>query len=127
GVFAAAATMDREFCRTFARADGLPVVPHAVLRPGEELTGEQRAGLGLPVLVRPGHVVDGDGTLVTDWAELEAARPGGGEVFLDGIDPMPELSDGGVFARMWAADGLSYTELVSSLIESALRRGTSLR
>jgi D-alanine-D-alanine ligase len=206
GVFATAATNDREFCRAFARADGLPVVPHVVLRPGQELTDGERASLGLPVAVRPGHVAAGEGTVVTDWARLDdavaearsrgakvvvetvldartidvgvlagddpgdarasvpaegptvpadlphdvARRAGelavrafaalecsgaarvtfrlttGGELLLDGIDPMPELSAGGVLARMWAAEGLSYQDLVSSLINAALRAGTNL-
>jgi hypothetical protein len=31
-----------------------------------------------------------------------------------------------VLARMWAASGVSYADLVSSLITTALRKGTSL-
>ena len=206
GVFATAATMDREFCRKFAEAEGLPVVPHVVLRPGQELTGEDRARLGLPALVRSCRVASPAAVPVPSWEMLPAAlaivrdtdpkvvvesvlhartldigvlegeefgdarasvpaegstvpadvphdvaRAAGelavrafaalecsgavrvtvkltaaGELLLDGIDPMPEFSADGVLARMWAASGVSYQDLVSSLITTALRKGTSL-
>ena len=206
GVFAAAATMDREFCRTFAVAEGLPVVPHVVLRPGQELTAQQRATLGLPVLVRPCHVASTTAVPVSSWDVLPAAvaiaraaqekvvvesvlrartidvgvlegeefadarasvpaegstvpadlpadlaRAAGelairafaalecagavrvtfkltadGGLFLDGIDPTPDFASDGVLARMWAASGVSYRDLMSSLVATALRKGTSL-
>src|SRR5690606_4258696 len=40
GVFASAAAMDKEFTKRFAAADGIPVAPYAVLRPGAWLEPE---------------------------------------------------------------------------------------
>lgn len=206
GVFAAAATQDREFCRKFAAADGLPVVPHVVLRPGEELTDADRATLALPVLVRPSRVASTHAVPVSSWEVLPAALAivrgvdpkvvvesvlaartvdvsvlegtefgdatvsvpaegdtvpadlphdvvkllgelalqaysalecsgavrvtfkltTDGELFLDGLDPMPDFAPDGLVARMWAASGVTYADLVSSLVTTALRKGTSL-
>ena len=47
GVFASSVAMDHEFARKLFAAEGIPVVPHAVLREGESLTESDRRRLGL--------------------------------------------------------------------------------
>ncbi|HEU4424889.1 MAG TPA: D-alanine--D-alanine ligase A, partial [Pilimelia sp.] len=79
-VFASAATADREFTRTLAAAEGIPVIPYVVLRdPAAAVTEADRARLGLPVRVRPAKAGRaGAAVEVTEWARLpevvEAAR-----------------------------------------------------
>lgn len=75
GVLASAAGMDRELGATLVAADGLPVGDLVVLRPGAvTLTRQQRARLGLPVVVKPARVGSSVGTTrVTDWVTLDAA------------------------------------------------------
>ncbi len=54
GVLASAAAMDKEFTKKLLAAEGLPVGPYAVLRPGvATLTDADRERLGLPVFVKP--------------------------------------------------------------------------
>jgi D-alanine-D-alanine ligase len=75
GVLASAATMDKEFGQKLLAAEGLPVVPFAVLRRGvATLDHESRERLGLPVIVQPARAGSSAGTSkVTDWAELDSA------------------------------------------------------
>ncbi len=75
GVLASAAGMDKEFTKKLLAADGLPVGRAVVLRPGTAtLTPVQRAGLGLPVFVKPARAGSSVGiTRVTAWPELDAA------------------------------------------------------
>jgi len=74
GVFASAAAMDKEFTKRLAAADGIPVAPYAVLRPGAWLEPEDQQRLGLPVFVKPARAGSSHGvSKVTDWADLEAA------------------------------------------------------
>ncbi|HEX2418451.1 MAG TPA: D-alanine--D-alanine ligase family protein [Micromonosporaceae bacterium] len=74
GVFASAAAMDKEFAKKLFVADGLPVGAHAVLRPGDSLSTEQRQRLGLPVFVKPARGGSSIGiSKVTDWTQLDAA------------------------------------------------------
>ncbi len=72
GVLAASVALDHDFSRKLAAAAGLPVAPYAVLRGGSDLTGADRARLGLPVVVRPARGAGGV-TVVTDWAALPDA------------------------------------------------------
>ncbi|WP_067854294.1 D-alanine--D-alanine ligase family protein [Nocardia shimofusensis] len=75
GVLASAAGMDKEFTKKLLAAEGLPIGRQVVLRPGTAtLTDEQRAGLGLPVFVKPARAGSSIGiTKVDDWSGLEAA------------------------------------------------------
>ncbi len=75
GVLASAAGMDKEFTKKLLAADGLPVGPHAVLRPGRPgLHPEERERLGLPVFVKPARGGSSIGvTRVTSWDELPSA------------------------------------------------------
>ncbi|MGB9223736.1 MAG: D-alanine--D-alanine ligase A, partial [Mycobacterium sp.] len=54
GVLASAAGMDKEFTKKLLAAEGLPVGPHAVLRPSQPtLSLEECERLGLPAFVKP--------------------------------------------------------------------------
>jgi D-alanine-D-alanine ligase len=48
------------------------------------------------------------------------------DVYVNEINTMPGFTPTSMFPRMWAASGLTYPELVSRLIRTALRRGTGL-
>jgi D-alanine-D-alanine ligase len=50
-----------------------------------------------------------------------------GAVLVNEVNTMPGFTPASMFPRMWAASGVSYPELVSRLLEDALRRGTGLR
>jgi D-alanine-D-alanine ligase len=82
GVFASAASMDKEFTKKLLAAAGLPQGDHVVLRdpsgavcadPGV-LDEAARQRLGLPVFVKPARAGSSIGiTRVTDWAQFPAA------------------------------------------------------
>ncbi len=74
GVLGSAVAMDKEFTKKLLRAEGLPVGPYAVVRPGGTLPAADRERLGLPVFVKPARGGSSIGiTRVTDWASLDAA------------------------------------------------------
>jgi D-alanine-D-alanine ligase len=82
GVFASAASMDKEFTKKLLAAAGLPQGDHVVLRDRSGavradaalLTAADRERLGLPVFVKPARAGSSIGiTRVTDWAGLPAA------------------------------------------------------
>jgi len=75
GVLASAAGMDKEFTKKLLVAEGLPVGPHAVLRPSRSaLDLEERERLGLPVFVKPARGGSSIGvSRVSSWDELAAA------------------------------------------------------
>jgi D-alanine-D-alanine ligase len=82
GVFASAASMDKEFTKKLLAAAGLPQGEHVVLRDRSGavradpalLTRADRERLGLPVFVKPARAGSSIGiTRVTDWADLPAA------------------------------------------------------
>jgi D-alanine-D-alanine ligase len=75
GVLASAAGMDKEFTKKLLVAEGLPVGPHAVLRPPRsDLNLEERERLGLPVFVKPARGGSSIGvSRVSSWDELAAA------------------------------------------------------
>jgi D-alanine-D-alanine ligase len=75
GVLASAAGMDKEFTKKLLVAEGLPVGPHAVLRPPRAtLDLEERERLGLPVFVKPARGGSSIGVnRVASWDELAAA------------------------------------------------------
>ena len=51
----------------------------------------------------------------------------GDVVLVNELNTMPGFTPASMFPRMWAASGVSYADLVSRLIDDALRRGTGLR
>ncbi|MCF6505874.1 D-alanine--D-alanine ligase [Blastococcus sp. MG754426] len=82
GVFASAASMDKEFTKKLLAAAGLPQGDHVVLRDEHgavcadaDLLGEAgRERLGLPVFVKPARAGSSIGiSKVTDWAQFPAA------------------------------------------------------
>jgi D-alanine-D-alanine ligase len=82
GVFASAASMDKEFTKKLLASAGLPQGDHVVLRDAggalwpspDALTGAQRERLGLPVFVKPSRAGSSIGiTRVTDWAQFPEA------------------------------------------------------
>ncbi|MEH1168236.1 D-alanine--D-alanine ligase family protein [Micromonospora sp. CPCC 205539] len=74
GVFASAAGMDKGVTKRLLAAEGLRVSPGVTLRPGEDLSADDRQRLGLPVFVKPARAGSSLGvTKVTDWAQLPAA------------------------------------------------------
>ncbi|HEX6754322.1 MAG TPA: D-alanine--D-alanine ligase family protein, partial [Mycobacteriales bacterium] len=74
GVLGSAVAMDKEFTKKLLRADGLPVGPYAVVRPGATLPVAERERLGLPVFVKPARGGSSIGiTRVDEWSGLDAA------------------------------------------------------
>jgi D-alanine-D-alanine ligase len=75
GVLGSAVAMDKEFTKKLLLAEGLPVGPYAVLRPGSEaLPAADLERLGLPMFVKPARAGSSVGiTKVTDWSGLAAA------------------------------------------------------
>ena len=82
GVFASAASMDKEFTKKLLAAAGLPQGDHVVLRDAtgavradpELLDESARERLGLPVFVKPSRAGSSIGiTKVTDWAQFPEA------------------------------------------------------
>ena len=89
GVFASAASMDKEFTKKLLASAGLPQGDHVVLRDrsgavradAKLLTAPDRERLGLPVFVKPARPGSSIGiTRVTDWADLPAAVETAAEV-----------------------------------------------
>jgi D-alanine-D-alanine ligase len=89
GVFASAASMDKEYTKKLLAAAGLPQGEYVVLRDASGavcadpsvLTEADRARLGLPVFVKPARAGSSIGiTRVTDWADLPAAVAAAAEV-----------------------------------------------
>ena len=82
GVFASAASMDKEFTKKLLAAAGLPQGDHVVLRDAsgalsadpDVLDAATRQRLGLPVFVKPSRAGSSIGiTKVTDWAQFPGA------------------------------------------------------
>ncbi|AKK02979.1 D-alanine--D-alanine ligase family protein [Corynebacterium epidermidicanis] len=74
GVFASAASMDKEYTKKLAAAEGLPVGREVVLHTQRELHDAERDALGLPVFVKPARGGSSIGiSRVTDWADFPAA------------------------------------------------------
>src|SRR5919199_4677362 len=82
GVFASAASMDKEFTKKLLAANGLPQGDHVVLRDAHGavcadpsvLDDAARERLGLPVFVKPSRAGSSIGiTKVSDWADFPAA------------------------------------------------------
>jgi D-alanine-D-alanine ligase len=228
GVLASAAAMDKEFTKKLLAAEGLPIGPYAVLRPGvATLPAADRDRLGLPVFVKPARAGSSLGVSRVDhWADLDAAIgkarrsdpkvlvegavlgrevecgvlefPDGrvdasppaeihvsghdfydfeakyldgaatfdipatlpddltatvrelavaafraldaqglarvdffvtdaGQVLINEVNTMPGFTPISMYPRMWTATGMTYSELLSTLVRTALARGTGLR
>ncbi|GAA3175023.1 D-alanine--D-alanine ligase family protein [Blastococcus jejuensis] len=131
GVFASAASMDKEFTKKLLAAAGLPQGDHVVLRdasgavcpdPGV-LDGATRERLGLPVFVKPSRAGSSIGiTKVTDWAQFpEAVATAAAvdpKVIVEAAVPGREIECGVLAAR---GNGLPESSLPA---EIRLRPGT---
>ncbi|OMC44611.1 D-alanine--D-alanine ligase A [Mycobacterium sp. IS-2888] len=75
GVLSSSVGMDKEFTKKLLTAEGLPVGPHAVLRPAQAaLPLDECERLGLPVFVKPARGGSSIGvSRVSGWDELPAA------------------------------------------------------
>ncbi|OBG22704.1 D-alanine--D-alanine ligase family protein [Mycobacterium sp. 852002-51057_SCH5723018] len=75
GVLASAAGMDKEFTKKLLAAEGLPIGPHAVLRPSRSaLRLDECQRLGLPAFVKPARGGSSIGvSRISGWDELAAA------------------------------------------------------
>ncbi|WP_199439152.1 D-alanine--D-alanine ligase family protein [Umezawaea beigongshangensis] len=51
----------------------------------------------------------------------------GGELVVNEINTMPGFTPISMFPRMWAETGVDYPELISTLVDTAVARGTGLR
>ena len=51
----------------------------------------------------------------------------GGEVFINELNTLPGFTSISMFPRMWQATGMTYPQIVETLIQDALRRGAGLR
>jgi D-alanine-D-alanine ligase len=131
GVFASAASMDKEFTKKLLAAAGLPQGDHVVLRDAAGavsadpalLDEAARERLGLPVFVKPSRAGSSIGiTKVTDWAQFpEAVATAAAvdpKVIVEAAVPGREIECGVLAAR---GGGLPETSLPA---EIRLRPGT---
>ena len=51
----------------------------------------------------------------------------GEDILINEINTMPGFTSVSMFPRMWSHTGVEYPELVDTLVQDALRRGTGLR
>ena len=99
GVLGSAVAMDKEFTKKLLRAEGLPVGPYAVVRPGATLPVSEQERLGLPVFVKPARGGSSIGiTRVDEWSGLDAAigaaRAVDGKVLVEAAMPGREIECG---------------------------------
>jgi D-alanine-D-alanine ligase len=131
GVFASAASMDKEFTKKLLAAAGLPQGDHVVLRDAggavradpELLDPAERERLGLPVFVKPARAGSSIGiTKVTDWAQfpdaVATAAAVDPKVIVEAAVPGREIECGVLAAR---GTGLPETSVPA---EIRLRPGT---
>ncbi len=125
GVFASAASMDKEFTKKLLAAAGLPQGDHVVLRDAggaicpdpAMLDDEARRRLGLPVFVKPARAGSSIGiTKVSDWAQfpqaVAAAAAVDPKVIVEAAVPGREI-ECGVLAR--AEDGAPEASLPAEI------------
>ncbi|MGZ4506972.1 MAG: D-alanine--D-alanine ligase family protein [Blastococcus sp.] len=131
GVFASAASMDKEFTKKLLAAAGLPQGDHVVLRDADGaisadpdvLDRAARERLGLPVFVKPARAGSSIGiTKVTDWAQfpeaVAVAAAVDPKVIVEACLPGREIECGVLAAR---GEGLPEASLPA---EIKLRTGT---
>jgi D-alanine-D-alanine ligase len=68
-----------------------------------------------------------EGLARVDFFFQESADGGPGTFIVNEINTMPGFTPTSMFPLMWQASGLSYPELITRLIDSALRRPSGLR
>jgi D-alanine-D-alanine ligase len=68
------------------------------------------------------RALDGQGLARVDFFVRED-----GEIVINEVNTMPGFTPISMYPRMWAATGVDYPTLLSTLVETALARGTGLR
>ena len=64
------------------------------------------------------RAIDGSGLARVDFL----LDPQTGEVFLNELNTMPGFTHLSMYARLWEAEGMTYTDVVQRLLELALER-----
>jgi D-alanine-D-alanine ligase len=72
--------------------------------------------------IRAFQAMDGQGLARVDFFVLE-----NGELIINELNTMPGFTPSSAYPKMWAVTGVDYQTLVTTLIETALARGTGLR
>ncbi len=72
--------------------------------------------------IRAFHALDAQGLARVDFFVTDDGR-----VVINEVNTMPGFTPISMYPRMWAAAGLSYSELLTILIQTAIARGTGLR
>ena len=57
-----------------------------------------------------------------DFARVDMFLKDDGEIFVNEINSIPGFTHISMFPQLWNLDGVSYTELISELIENALEK-----
>jgi D-alanine-D-alanine ligase len=96
GVLGSAVAMDKEFAKKLLAAEGLPVGPYAVVRPGGSLADADRERLGLPMFVKPARGGSSIGISRVDEpaalpAAIAAARAVDDKVLVEAAVPGREI------------------------------------
>ncbi|GAA4886907.1 D-alanine--D-alanine ligase family protein [Saccharopolyspora cebuensis] len=60
-------------------------------------------------------------------ARVDFFLSGGGELIVNEVNTMPGFTEISLYPRMWAHSGVDYPTLLTTLIDTALSRGTGLR
>jgi D-alanine-D-alanine ligase len=68
------------------------------------------------------HALDGQGL-----ARVDFFVPDTGEPIINEVNTMPGFTATSAYPKMWAATGLDYPTLLSTLVDTAVARGTGLR
>ncbi|MDR1824562.1 MAG: D-alanine--D-alanine ligase [Bifidobacteriaceae bacterium] len=77
--------------------------------------------------VRTFDAVGAEGISRVDFFYVPDGVPGAGRVIISEINTMPGFTPHSLYPRMWGVAGVSYTELISELIDLALERPVGLR
>ncbi|WP_336645372.1 D-alanine--D-alanine ligase family protein [Microbacterium sp. USHLN186] len=99
-----------DFEGKYLGGEGVEVVCPAALDE-EQIAAVQRVG------VRAFEAVDGKGL-----ARVDVFLTAEGEIVVNELNTMPGFTPISMFPKCWIASGLSYSELISELIEGGLRR-----
>src|SRR5207244_3517982 len=149
GVLASAVGMDKATMKAVFQAHGLPIVEHLVVTRHEWRQAPERVAarvaetVGFPCFVKPVNLgsrvgisqvpnnqelavaafraIDCSGMARVDFfVERDSDR-----VVVNEINTIPGFTATSAYAKMWAASGLPYADLVDRLIELALERHQS--
>src|SRR5439155_435433 len=130
GVLASAVGMDKATMKAVFQAHGLPIVEHLVVTRHEWRQAPERAPAPVSpettrrlqeLAVAAFRAIDCSGMARVDFfVERDSDR-----VVVNEINTIPGFTATSAYAKMWAASGLPYADLVDRLIELALERHQS--